>query len=493
MPGGNIGSGIIVDLQRFNRPLFVSASRTANVGAAISYAELNRAAQHFSLRLPPDPSSGHSCTLGGMAATNAAGVRSVRFGSIRSWVRGLELMTADGEHGWLGRTGALRSARRPTRAQRPELTHRLAAVRRFHGQAAPAISAHEDVIRERFPATSKNACGYSLDKYLMTRDPVDLVVGSEGTLGFITRVEVDLDLIPQATTTVLLALETLDDLTSTVQLVRGLDPSAVEFLDRSFLELTRFTAIPLDRVEAVLIVEFEREDLKIAQAVAADAVAGTKPWCLYAKTAITEADRKTLWDVRRAASPILASLPPTRRSMQIVEDGCVPIDKLDRYLKGVRQAAARAGIEIVAFGHAGDGHLHVNALVDTTVPGFEGRMEELLSAVTSLVLELGGTPSGEHGDGRLRGPLLEQVYGRTVTDLFRTVKQAFDPSGILNPGIITAAASTPSLRDLKVGNRATPIPPRIAEKLFELERTGAWGVSKWKLAEEGSQGHQPKR
>src|SRR6185436_20277913 len=100
--------------------------------------------------------------------------------------------------------------------------------------------------------------------------------------------------------------------------------------------------------------------------------------------------------------------------------------------RGVRAAARKLNLEIVAFGHAGDGHLHVNALVDTEHPELENQLSALLQEATALVIQLGGTPSGEHGDGRLRAPLLEQVYGKEIMSLFGEVKRAFDPRGIMN-------------------------------------------------------------
>lgn len=172
---------------------------------------------------------------------------------------------------------------------------------------------------------------------------------------------------------------------------------------------------------------------------------------------------------------MLATLPSERRSLQVIEDGCVPVGALGRYLAGVHAAATEADVPIVAFGHAGDGHLHVNALVDVTVPGFEGRLERLLDAVTALVVELGGTTSGEHGDGRLRATALRRLYGPEVVGLFAAVKQAFDPAGVLNPGVIVPDGASP-LAGLKVGPAAASIPDDIARRLRHRERAGEWAL-----------------
>ena len=225
MPGGNIGSGIVVDMYAFRRPLFVSAQRTANVAAAVTYAELNRAAGTFNLRLPPDPSSGNFCTIGGMVATNASGARSLRFGSIRKWVRGVEFVSGTGDRGWIGRKGMARPPRRPGRNQQAILSG-VAAVSAFERQLAPSIRLYADTIEERRPKTSKNSAGYALDAYLESGDLVDLIIGSEGTLGFITRVELDLALTAGAESTVLATIPDIAVLSDVVARLRALKPAA---------------------------------------------------------------------------------------------------------------------------------------------------------------------------------------------------------------------------------------------------------------------------
>jgi FAD/FMN-containing dehydrogenase len=122
--------------------------------------------------------------------------------------------------------------------------------------------------------------------------------------------------------------------------------------------------------------------------------------------------------------------------MQVIEDGAVPPDRLPEYVRGLRSLLARAGFGGVIFGHAGDGNLHVNPLVDVDQPAWRESLEVVLGEVATLVASLGGTLSGEHGDGRLRAPLLETIWGEEMVALFSGVKDIFDPSRILNPGVI---------------------------------------------------------
>jgi len=169
-----------------------------------------------------------------------------------------------------------------------------------------------------------------------------------------------------------------------------------------------------------------------------------------------------------------------------VEDGCVPLERLAEYIAGVRAAAERCGVPVALFGHAGDGHVHVNALPDTTVPGWQEALAGLFAAVTELLVKLEGTPSGEHGDGRLRAGLLERFYGADVVALFRDVKRAYDPRAILNPGVILPSPEWAPLSDLKVGAAAAPIPDDIGARLREIERTAGWATPKLELARSSS-------
>jgi hypothetical protein len=177
----------------------------------------------------------------------------------------------------------------------------------------------------------------------------------------------------------------------------------------------------------------------------------------------------------------------------VIEDGCVPVERLGEYIAAVRRAAAEQDLSVVMFGHAGDGHLHVNLLPELAREGWEAAAVRLFQQVTDAVIRLGGTPSGEHGDGRLRAGTLLDVYGPEVLELFRRVKQAFDPLGIFNPGIILPCpegphAGEPPIGRLKVGSGAVPIPADVQRGLREIELTGGYGRCRLELAGEvGSQ------
>ena len=155
------------------------------------------------------------------------------------------------------------------------------------------------------------------------------------------------------------------------------------------------------------------------------------------------AAQHALWAIRHSASPTLARLEPTLTSMQVVEDGCVPPARLADYVRGVRSALASTGLRGVIFGHAGDAHVHVNALVDTHKPEWRAQVRDLFARVTDLTESLGGTMAGEHGDGRLRSPLLSRFWPTEALDLFADIKRCFDPHHVLNPGVKTGPYADP--------------------------------------------------
>ncbi|HWA16081.1 MAG TPA: FAD-binding oxidoreductase [Gemmatimonadales bacterium] len=474
IPGNTVGDDYILDL-RERMPLRLeldAASRTVITSANVTRAQLSEAIRPHGLRLPPDPSSGKWATLGGMVSTNAAGSHTVRYGPVRRWVRGLEVMTADAETTWLRRTAVGRGDPHRRAGSQPS-----SAQSRFQQDVCPEILGKSQLIGQKFPRTTKNTAGYALDQWLASGDDLDLWIGGEGTLGVITAIEWQLDPIPPARTGLRVSLRSLDDLEPAVSALVRLEPSAVELLDRTFLDLVGRQGA----TEAMLLVEFERETATAARGVVGDAVRALGDLAAEVVTALTPEEEHDLWQLRHAASPILAGLTD-RRSMQVIEDGCVPLARLGDYIRAVRQAAQDADLTAVIFGHAGDGHVHVNLLPELQRSDWPNRVAGVYRAVTAEVIRLGGTFSGEHGDGRLRTPLLEALYGPEIVALFRQTKTAWDPRGIFNPGVKVGSAGDP-LDQLKVGPAAAPIPEDIALALREIERTGGYARSRMQIAQ----------
>ncbi len=465
-----MGNGVVVDLSVLDGcPLRIDPeARTARVGAGVTLRDLQTEAARFGLRFPPDPSSARFATLGGLASTNAAGPATVRHGSVRRWIEALDLVTVEGEILALKRGIPLAS---------------VAATERFTRDAEPALRAARDLVSRMYPATRKNSSGYAIDAFLASGELVDLIVGSEGTLGLITGIECRLAPLLSFRAGVRAGVRDLRRTAQHIPSLLELEPSVFEFLDRTLLRLLEGSGNAIDPGwEGLLLIEFEGDD----RAEVLDRMDRTalllSPDVEDLRRAEGSRGLEELWEIRHAASPLLASLGDSLRSLQVIEDACVPVDRVPDYVTAVREAGERHGVRLVIFGHLGDGNVHVNLQPDVSVPGWEGGVERILEEVTAAVIRLGGTMSGEHGDGRLRAPLLDRVYGVEILDLFRLVKRAFDPTGILNPGVKLALGGQRPLDGLKVGAGAVPIPAGIERELRTIERTGGYSLSRLEIA-----------
>ena len=476
MAGGAVGHGLIVDLSRLRRILSMNADeRSIVVEPGVLRAEVNRAAAAHGLRFPVDPSSGEFCTIGGMASTNAAGSHSLVFGATRPWVRSLRCVFDD---------GTVADVRRGA----PAPTH-VAAVARFMELGHAAIISAEEIRRARHVGVRKESSGYATAEYARSYDLVDLLVGSEGTLAVLVGIELSLAPVAGATSSVLGAFATLENAVDAAIRARESGAVACELLDRTFLDVARTGGGSMRDVpngaEAVLLAEVESDsDAGAEHAARALAMLFERAGATSVRLALDEPTETELWELRHAASPILSRLDPSLRSMQFIEDGAVPPERLADYVRGVRESLARNGIRGVIFGHAGDAHVHVNPLIDVSASDWRSRAARILDEVTALVTKLGGTLTGEHGDGRLRTPLLDRVWFEDARARFALVKRCFDPMGIFNPGVKVPTAGEHPLDQIKYDPHIAPLPSNAAAALARVERERAYSRARLELLDE---------
>jgi len=462
MAGGAIGDGVILDLSRLRAIAPVDrVTRSIRVGPGVTRAEVDRDARIAGLRFPVDPSSGAFCTIGGMAATNAAGARSLRFGATRPWVRALDCIFADGSR------AEIRRGETPEGVVK-QLYDRLASELLDGERNSPAV--HRGVL--------KDSSGYGLAPFAESGELVDLLVGCEGTLAVFVGIELSLIELPGATSSVLGAFRSLEDAVAAASRARDAGVVACELLERTFLDVAASDgrALPVPRdAGAVLLTEVEAEDTAKAAALARRIQAiFDSAHATAVRVALNAGTEIELWALRHAASPILARLDPALKSMQFIEDAAVPPGRLPEYVRGVRAALERAETRGVIFGHAGDAHVHVNPLIDVSQRNWRSHVGEILDEVTGLVAMLGGTLAGEHGDGRLRAPLLGCVWPEDVMMRFAAVKRIFDPRGVLNPGVKVPLAGQTALGDIKYDPELPPLPPRARAALDVVERRRAY-------------------
>ena len=480
MAGGAVGDGVIVDLSRLDAiaPVDV-ARRTIRCGPGAVRNAVDAAARAAELQFPVDPSSGAFCSVGGMASTNAAGAHTLRYGAMRPWVEALDCVFADGTRGEVRRG-----------APPPTLGRVQAALRDLE----PVVAA-ERSSPSRHPGVRKESSGYGLADYAESSELVDLLCGSEGTLVLIVGLE--LRLAPQLpyTASLLGAFETLEAAVIGADGARRTGAVACEALDRTFLDVARrggeSVPVPED-AETALLAEVEASTHEEADALARRIEAEFR--AAGATTVTLALDPETehvLWKLRHAANPILNRLDPALKPMQLIEDGCVPPERFSEYVRGVRAALERQGIRGVIFGHAGDANVHVDPLIDVRVPDWKVRASELMDEVTALTARLGGTMSGEHGDGRLRAPLLPRLWSAESLARFAAVKRAFDPDGILNPGAKVALAGARPFDAVKYDPSLPPLPEPARVALSRVERERAYARSRLALLDDAALDARP--
>jgi FAD/FMN-containing dehydrogenase len=468
MSGGAIGKGVIVDLSRINRLAAIDErARTVWADPGVLWSTLDVEARRRGLRFPVDPSSGAFCTIGGMVSTNASGPHSLRYGSTRPWVTAVDCVFDDGEREVI------------TRGEAPP--RRIDAVVRFlrdaHGDLV-AMDKRRPILHE---GVRKESSGYAIHEYATRADLVDLLVGSEGTLAIIVRVQLSLSPLPAATSSLLGSFATLEDATAGAMKAMEMGASACELLDRTFLSYAASAASAdetlktrLEGAAAILLAEVEGESKDAASSKAKDLASAFKgAGAKHVDIALTPDSQHDLWELRHSASPILAAMEGVT-SMQFIEDGAVALPKLPDYVKGVRQSLSQRGVEGVIFGHAGDAHVHVNPLIAIGEADWRDKVTGLLEDVVTLTARLGGTLTGEHGDGRLRTPLLNRVWNKEALRAFGLVKKAFDPANIFNPGVKVPLPKQQPIEDIKYDPSLSPLPAEARAALDSVVKTRAY-------------------
>ncbi len=488
MGGGAIGSGVILDMSRFNWIGDIdTANKTVRVGPGAIRAAVDKKAREFGLRFPPDPSSGRFCTVGGMVSTNAAGSHTLGFGPTRDWVQSVDCILVDG------------STARFERGKAPVLDH-LSSSETSPAQKADSepgnavaesgsnsnLHAHElfnkldialqEQLRPLYdrgllskPNLFKESSGYALSKFVESGDILDLIIGSEGTLAIITSIVLKLSEVRPATSSVLASFDSLENAVAAAIKARNFGATACELLDKTYLEIaakgTDLSTIPAG-TEAVLLAELEGDSTEDSSAQAerlGDAF--RSQGATTVTLALSAAAEHEMWEMRHAASPTLNKLGPTHTSMQFIEDCGLPPDKFPEFIRGIREIFAIHNVPGVIFGHAGDCHAHVNPLINVHAPDWREKVTSILNMTVDLTARLGGTLAAEHGDGRLRAPLLPKVWAPETIAAFKAVKEAFDPDNILNPGVIVPLSGQNPLYNIKYDPNLPKLPTKVREML----------------------------
>jgi FAD/FMN-containing dehydrogenase len=437
--GAAIGTGIIMAFPaHMDRVLeFDGKSGIVVVEPGINYGKLQQTLQTHGRFLPPYPASLAYATIGGAVANNAGGEKSVKYGSTRQYVSSLRVVLANGEVVTTGRLS------------KRELNKKL-GLTTLEGEIYRALDTLLDeqntVVDTMDRAVMKNSSGYDLLDVRHNDGSFDLTplfVGSQGTLGIVTEVTLKTEIYNPETTLFVAAFDSLQHLQSAVVELRAADdrPSALEVVDKHLLDFVTSAnpaqlknVLPSPHPAFVLLVEYDATGRSQKRAINRCRKILEK----YAASVqcVTDLDdQDALWAIRHASATIVTHTHGQARAIPIIEDGAVPLDKLDAFITGVYDIFTRNHLQIAVWGHIGDGNLHMQPYLDLHEVGDRQIAFRVMEEYYKLVIELGGTISGEHGDGRLRGPYLSKMYGPEAYSVLQKVKAIFDPHGILNPGV----------------------------------------------------------
>jgi FAD/FMN-containing dehydrogenase/Fe-S oxidoreductase len=473
LAGQSIGRAIILDCSKYmSRILELDAAhQRARVQPGVVQDDLNQAARPHGLRLGPDTATSNRATLGGMIGNNSCGARSIVYGKMMDHVQELRVMLIDGTELHL---------RRPDPGRPPAVASGQEDV--IRRSVTAIVERNREEIGRRFPRLLRRVSGYNLDA--LVRDPADLInllVGSEGTLGIVT--EATVGLVPQPASTVLAVVHFADLFAAldVVPLILSFAPSAVELIDRMLLEMTRAQLEYARRMtfvqgdpDALLIVELsgatpaELAD-RLATMERALRAAGVQGAIAPATSA---ADQDNIWRVRKAGQGLLQGVKGDAKPIAFVEDTAVSPQRLAAYMRRFKALLDAQGVRAAIYAHASVGCLHVRPLIDLKRQHDIEKMKAIAEAVGELVIEFEGTMSGEHGDGLVRSWFVERFFGSQVYGAFQEIKTLFDPSGLMNPGKIVNGP--PMDQSLRYGShyRTQPI-----ATVFDWSQDGGFGRS----------------
>jgi len=371
-------------------------------------------------------------------ANNTGGEKSLKYGSVREFVKSLRVVLANGE------------VIETTRLSKRDLSKKL-GLATFEGEIYRAM----DTLLEENRATldkislsvTKNSAGYFLDDVKRRDGSLDLTplfVGSQGTLGIITEITLETEQYNAVTTLIMAGFDDVEKAQNAILELRDLPemPSAIEMVDGQLLAfvdkvnpnlLKDIAPRPLPKV--VLLVEFDNPSERTQKKLAKKARKLLERLATSVQAETEPLKQEQLWKVRQASSTLLSYGEGNAKALPIIEDGVVPPERFREYVEGIYQLFERNHLQPAIWGHAGDGNLHVHPFLDISQVGDRQRAFRLLDEYYNLVISLGGSTSAGNGDGRLRAPYLEKLYGPEVYAIFAKVKQIFDPYGTLNPGV----------------------------------------------------------
>jgi len=472
LAGSALGQGIIVDFSRYMHRIEHIDEKTVRVQPGVVRDQLNRVLREYGRYFPPDPSNTEVTTVGGMLAVDAAGSHSVRVGSTRDHVQSVDVVVAGGRQFVAGNESLdfirAHSHRNGTSEAEPS-SDTVQFKRTLLSKLTKLLSDNQQLLNEHQPPLIRNCCGYYLRNVLSDShlNLARMLVGSEGTLGLFTNATLHTAPLPAHRGVALLLFGHLDSAVSAVLDITRQQPSACDLLDRRLLSLAReadprFSRIVWPAAEAALIVEqtgFSDNQVRDRMRMVIEAARQHDRSVHVAHLALDFDDVEFLWSLPGRVVPTLTRLKGESRPLPFVEDIAVPPELLNEFLVESQRVLQRHQVTATLYAHAAAGQLHLRPFLPTpTTDAAKRRLEHIAQDLYEVVFRVGGTISGEHGDGLSRSGFVQQQYG-PLYRVFQEIKHLFDPHNLLNPGKIVNAPTQLIQQHL----RPLTVPPQVVD------------------------------
>ncbi len=470
--GQAIGEGIQIDFSKYmNRILEVNeAEQYVRLEPGIVLDHLNAHLRPYGLSLPVDISTADRAVVGGMIANNSAGTRSIVYGMTVDYVEELTVMLSDDS---MVEMGSLSEAAWATKTEQDDLEGECYRV------VSQLAAEHAAEIDKRYPKIMRRVGGYNLNRFVKKGQPLnmaEMLVGSEDTLGLTLEAKLRLVPLPKAREVTVVQFDTILEAMAATPHILEHEPSALELVDKRILDTTRgkvkyepLRDFIVGDPGAILIVEvtgemadglgerLDRMETKLREAGLGH----------HMHRAANAAEQGRIWSLRRAALGLTLAQTGDAKAISFVEDAAVDLRYLHDYIKSFQEILDAHDTEAGFYAHASVGLLHIRPVVDMKTETRVHNFHSIADQISDLVLKYGGAFSGEHGDGLVRSPFQEKMFGPVLYNAFCTIKQTFDPDGILNPGKIVHAP--PHTSNLKFGPTYETIP---VETMFDFADFG---------------------
>lgn len=433
--GGPINTGLILDTMRHMNQILEIGDDYVLVQPGCNFGRMQRQLKERGRFIPSYPASVDVCTIGGAVANNAAGEKTVKYGATRDYVDAVQVVLADGTITWLYPL---------TQEELDEKKELDTFEGDIYRDLTKLITDNYDTVMSDHPHTTKESAGYALWRALTdsTFDAGQVVVGSQGTLCFITAIRMRTVPAP-APEAVMLAVSHYDSLEKAgqaAQELHALSPSALEIVDKNLLELVNKHKpelleglLPSELPEIVLLTEFDDDDKRIREQKLVQAQAIFNQYAFDVVVKNDPAQQAKLWKLRRSAAAVMWTIPGKKKALPIIEDGTVPPDRLVDFLTRAYEIFDKYNLEIAVWGHAGDADLHMQPFMDLSKKTDRSKLFKMTDDFYAMVHELGGTAAGEHNDSLMRAPYRPLMFGQEMEELFNQVKAIFDPNNLFNP------------------------------------------------------------